>query len=72
MKKSVFRSLSLVTQLGISVMVPTFLCLAVGLFIDSKFSTWFSIPLLILGMVAGVRNAYVMVKGVLNENSKDE
>lgn len=72
MKKSVFRSLSLVTQLGISVMVPTFLCLAVGLFIDSKFSTWFSVPLLILGMVAGVRNAYVMVKGVLNENSKDE
>ncbi|MBE5939476.1 MAG: AtpZ/AtpI family protein [Lachnospiraceae bacterium] len=72
MKKSVFRSLSLITQLGVSVMVPTFLCLAVGLFIDSKFSTWFSVPLLFLGLLAGGRNAYVLAKGVINENSKDE
>ncbi len=72
MKKSVFRTLTLVTQLSVSIMVPTFLCLALGLFIDSKFSTWFAVPLLFLGMAAGVRNAYILVKGVLNENSKDE
>lgn len=72
MKKSVFRSLSLISQLAIHVMVPTFLCLAVGLYIDSKFSTWFSVPLLFLGILAGGRNAYVLAKGVINENSKDE
>lgn len=72
MKKSVFRSLSLISQLTIHVMVPTFLCLAAGLYIDSKFSTWFSVPLLFLGILAGGRNAYVLAKGVIDENSKDE
>jgi len=71
-KKEVYRSLSVITQLGISVMVPIFLCLMLGIWLDKKFSTWFTIPLLVLGILAGGRNAYIMAKGVLNENSKDE
>lgn len=69
-KKEVFRSLALISQLGISVMVPMFLCLAIGLFLDKQFNTWFTIPLMILGILAGGRNAYILAKGVLNENSK--
>jgi len=71
-KKEVYRSLSVITQLGISVMVPIFLCLMLGIWLDKKFSTWFTIPILVLGILAGGRNAYIMAKGVLNENSKDE
>ena len=70
--KSVFRSLSIISQLGISVMVPTFMCLALGLYLDGKFSTWFTVPLLFIGILAGGRNAYILVKGVIDENEKDK
>ncbi len=70
--KSVFRSFALVTQLGLSVMVPIFLCLALGIYIDGKFSTWFTIPLLFAGILAGGRNAYILAKGVMHENSKNK
>lgn len=71
-KKEVFRSFAIITQLGISIMVPIFLCLAIGLYLDKKFDTCFTIPLLILGILAGGRNAYILAKGVLNENSKNK
>ena len=40
-------------------MVPTFLCLALGIWLDKRFGTWFTVPLLFIGMAAGARNAYV-------------
>lgn len=70
-KKEVFRSLALLSQLGVSVMVPVFLCLFIGLTIDKKFGTSLTLILLILGILAGGRNAYILAKGVVNENEKD-
>lgn len=57
-KKSVFRSFALITQLGLHIMVPTALCVALGVLIDKKFGTYWVIPLMFLGMIAGGRNAY--------------
>ena len=54
------RNIVLISQLSICVMVPTFLCLALGIWLDKKFGTWFTIPLLFIGMAAGARNAYVL------------
>ncbi len=71
-KKEVFRALALISQLGISVMVPTFLCLAIGVFLDKKFDTCFTIPLLIAGILAGGRNAYKLAKGVVGDTKKDK
>ncbi len=70
MKKEVARSLSIISQLGISVMVPTFLCLGIGLLIDRKFNTTTTVVLLFLGMAAGFRNAVILAKSVMNENAK--
>ena len=67
-KKSVFKSFALITQLGISVMAPIALCVAAGVLIDNHFGTWWTIPLLFLGMLAGVRNAAIMLKSVLKED----
>ena len=33
------KNIVLISQLSICVMVPTFLCLAIGLWIDGKFGT---------------------------------
>ncbi len=63
-KRSVFKALSILTQLGVSVIVPTAICVGIGVFIDSRFDTWWTIPLLFLGMIAGGRNAYVLAMSV--------
>lgn len=68
--KSVFKSFFLVTQLGISVMVPIALCVAIGVLIDKRFGTWWVIPLLILGFAAGIRNAAILLTNALKEDEK--
>lgn len=67
-RKEVFRSLSLITQLGIHVMVPMFMCLFLGIMIDKYFNTATTVWLLFLGILAGGRNAYILAKSVLNQN----
>ncbi len=71
-KKEVFRSLALITQLGIHVMVPIFMCLFIGYIIDKKFGTSTILAFLIVGMLAGGRNAYMLAKGVIGENERDK
>lgn len=63
------RSLALITQLGISMLVPIFLCLAAGLWLDQKFDTWFTLPFLILGFLAGGRNVWILAKQMQNRQS---
>lgn len=61
-KHNAYKNLALITQLGINVMVPTFLCLFIGIWIGKFIGTWVVIPLLFLGMAAGMRNCYLMAK----------
>lgn len=59
----VIKALMLVTQLGISMMVPIFLCVLVGGFIDKKAGTGWGTPVfLFLGMAAAFRNVYLLLK----------
>lgn len=59
----VIKALLLVTQLGISMMVPIFLCVFVGGYIDKKAQTGFFLPVfLILGIAAAFRNVYYLLK----------
>ena len=71
-KKSVFRNLTLITQLGIHVMVPIALCVAVGVLIDKHFGTYWVIPLMFLGMIAGGRNAYKLAMASAREDEKND
>lgn len=61
-KHNAYKNLALISQLGINVMVPTFLCLFIGIWIGKFIGTWVVIPLLFLGMAAGMRNCYLMAK----------
>ena len=73
-KKSVYTTFALVSQLGISMIVPVFLCTFVGVKLDEKFSTALTIPFIIVGVLAGFRNVYVLVRKATNaiEAEKDE
>lgn len=59
----VIKALMLVTQLGVSMMVPIFLCVFAGSFIDKKAGTGFFLPFfLFLGIAAAFRNVYYLLK----------
>ncbi len=64
MKNSkVVKAWLLVTQLGISMMVPIFLCVIVGVWLDKKVQTgWFLPIFLFLGIAAAFRNVYYLLK----------
>lgn len=73
-KKSVYTTFTLISQLGISIIVPIFLCTFIGLFLEEKFSISITVPLIILGVLSGARNAYVLAKNAVKdiENEKDD
>ena len=59
----VIKALMLITQLGISMMVPIFLCVFAGSFIDKKAGTGWVMPVfLFLGIAAAFRNVYLLLK----------
>ena len=70
-RKEVVRSFMLVSHLGMTVMVPIFMCVIIGIFIDNRFGTSTLVWLLFLGIAAGMRNAYILIKSVLEENDKE-
>lgn len=71
-KKSVFRSLTLVTQLGFSVITPIFLCVWFGYSIDRHLGLNTIVIFLIIGTMAGGKCAYEMVKRVLKAEAMDD
>jgi len=60
--KSVYTTLALISQLGISMIVPIFLCTFIGVKLDEKYGWATTIPLIVAGVLAGARNVYALVK----------
>lgn len=71
-KGNEYRNFILISQVSISILVPTFGCLALGVWLDDKFGTWFTLPLLVLGMAAGAKNAYTLVMGIVRKEERLE
>ena len=68
----IFKNLALITQLGLQVMVPIALCVAAGVIIDNHFGTCWVIPLMIIGMLAGGRNAYRLAMASAKDDEKED
>ena len=73
-QKTVIKTFSLVSQLGISVLAPVILCTWAGLKLEERFALPLTIPFIIAGVFAGGRNAYVLVSQMIKEMAaeKDE
>ena len=66
--KEVYRSLTLITQFGINMLVPIFLCTFLGIFIDKKLGTNFIVIIMFfLGALAGERNIYIFSKSIYDK-----
>ncbi len=70
-KNSVYRTFALLSQVGISMIVPILLCAWFGSFLEEKFSIPAFIPLVIMGVLAGFRNVYYLVRHA-NEDPEDK
>lgn len=58
--KNVYRSLAMITQFGINMLVPIFACSFIGIFLDRHLGTsFFMILFFFIGALAGGRNIYV-------------
>lgn len=71
-KKSVMRNMMMVTQLGLSIMVPVFVCILAGSWIDKHAGTNLTIFLMFLGFLAGGRNGYKVAMTTLKMNEQEE
>lgn len=73
-KSEVFKSWTLVLQLGISMLVPIFMLVAVGYLIKTYLKVDLMLVFVILGLVVGIRNVYAILKNYLDsmENSKNK
>lgn len=71
-KKEVYQSLALITQLGISMIVPIFLCSFLGVFLEKRINFPFTVILFILGALAGFRNVQVLVKSFYKKEKDAE
>lgn len=61
--KKIFKAITMVTQVSISMMVPIFLCVFIGYQLDERFGTsyWFLI-FMALGFLTSIRNVYYLTK----------
>ncbi len=71
--KTVFQSLSMISQFGITMLVPIFLCSVVGWYIDEKIGTghWF-VVLFFVGALAGFRNIYILAKKIYQDKDEEK
>ena len=63
--KNVYQALTMITQFGINMLVPIFVCSFVGMFLDWKFGTSFwMVTLFFVGALAGFTNVFRFAKRI--------
>lgn len=68
--KNVWKYFGLITQVGISMLSPVVLCIFIGYWLDQKFGWYTTVPLLILGFLAGARNTWKLLSEMTEEERK--
>lgn len=72
-KRPVYQSLAVITQFGINMIVPIFMCSFAGLWIDRRFGTsfWF-VLLFFVGALAGFRNIFILARKIYEDRDEDK
>lgn len=71
--KKVLRGLTMITQIGISMMVPLFLCAGIGYWINGQFGIVVAFPILLcIGVGAAFRNLFILTKSFYAKDMQRE
>ena len=69
--KSVYQSLAMITQFGITMLVPIFLCSFLGWYLDQWLQTsWLFVALFFIGALEVFRNIFILSKKIFE--TKDD
>ena len=69
-QKEVFRSMAMVMQFGINMLVPILLCTFLGIFFDKLLGTSFIVIIMFfIGAAAGFRNIYIFASRTSAKNN---
>ena len=72
-RSGIARSIMMISQISISMLVPIFLCLFLGNFLNEKCNTVYFVPVfLFLGIAASIRNVYLLTKSFYAKDKKRE
>lgn len=72
-KGGIVRSFMMVSQIGISMLVPIFLCLFFGIKLNEWLDTVYCVPIfLFLGIGAAIRNVYQLTRSFYAKDKKRE
>ncbi|MBO5387022.1 MAG: AtpZ/AtpI family protein [Lachnospiraceae bacterium] len=73
-QNQVIKMLFLISQIGITMLVTVFLCIAIGMAVDNFFGTKLLVWFIVLGVISGFRSVFILVRGYIgdeNGNKKD-
>ncbi len=71
--KKVLRSFAMISQIGICMMVPVFLCGLIGYWLNGKLHSELCFPLLlVVGIGAAFRNVFLLTKSFYEKDMKKE
>lgn len=72
-QRKVFQSLTLILQFGLNMIVPICLCTLFGVWLGEKYEIpIITVPLFIVGALAGFTNIFKMAKNIYKRDEKKD
>ena len=68
----IVKGLAMITQLGMTVLIPAGLFLALELWLDQRYGWSVTVPLLILDVLGGAKGAYDLAQGMIKGREDDD
>lgn len=71
-KRSIFQAFTMIIQFGLNMIVPIVMCTLFGVWMGEKFQMpVITIPLFLMGALAGFRNIFIMAKKIYQNDNND-
>lgn len=64
----VWRMIYLIMQIGLTMLTAIFMCIGIGYLIDRRFGTHLMVWFIVLGVIAGFRSAYILIRKFIGHN----
>ncbi|NOY12918.1 MAG: AtpZ/AtpI family protein [Deltaproteobacteria bacterium] len=73
-KRELYKSIGFLSGVGIAMVAATFIGLAMGYYLDRWLGTrpWFTLTFLMIGVISGFRNVYILTARELRRQQREE
>jgi len=73
-RQQLFKTLGFLSSVGISMVVSTFIGLAMGYYLDKWLDTapWLTLVFLVLGIISGFRNIFILTRRELKRQQREQ